>query len=72
MLTFHLDVSRGTVDAQEAFVEQVPESWTTAGGGASRKLARSFGSYTVARLPATAPVIHVDRTITSLWTVPEG
>jgi hypothetical protein len=72
VLTFHLDVSRGTVDAQEAFVEQVPESWTTAGGGARPKIADVLRIvHGRATLPATAPVIHVDRTLTSLWTVPE-
>jgi RecB family exonuclease len=72
VLTFHLDVSRGTVDAQEAFVEQVPESWMTAGGGARPKIAEVLRIvHGRAALPATAPVLHVDRTLTSLWTVPE-
>jgi hypothetical protein len=72
VLTFHLDVTRGTVDAQEAFVEQVPESWTTAGGGARPKIADVLRIvHGRANLPAAAPVIHVDRTLTSLWTIPE-
>jgi hypothetical protein len=72
VLTFHLDVSGGTVDAREAFVEQVPQSWTTAGGGARPKIAEVLRIvHGRATLPATAPVIHVDRTLTSLWNVPE-
>jgi PD-(D/E)XK nuclease superfamily len=72
VLTFHLDVSRGTVDAQEAFVEQVPQSWMTAGGGAIPKIADVLRIvHGRATLPVAAPVIHVDRTLTSLWAVPE-
>jgi hypothetical protein len=72
VLTFHLDVSRGTVDAQQAFVEQVPESWTTVGGGGRPKIADVLRIvHGRATLPATAPIIHVDRTLTSLWTLRE-
>jgi RecB family exonuclease len=73
LLTFDLEVSRGTLDATRAFVEQVPESWTTVGGcarpGIGEILRAVHGRATSA---GPIPVIRVDRTLTSLWTGPQG
>jgi hypothetical protein len=72
VFTFHLDVTRGTVNAERAFVEQVPESWLTTGGSRPPKTGELLRIvHGRATLLAAAPVIHVDRTLTSLWTVPE-
>lgn len=71
LLTFLLDVTRGSLEAQRAFVEQVPESWTTTGGcpaPTTGELLRIVHGR--ATLPAAVPVVHVDRTLTSLWTAP--
>lgn len=72
VLTFQLDLSRGTVNAERAFVEQVPESWTTTRGCPPPKVGELIRIvHGRAALPAAIPVIHVDRLLTSLWTVPE-
>jgi RecB family exonuclease len=72
LLTFALEVNRGTLDAARAFVEQVPESWMTVGGFPPPSLGEILrvvhGRATSAGI---ASVIRVDRTITSLWTVPQ-
>ena len=71
VLTFDIEVSRGTVDAARAFVEQVPESWTTAGGSPRPAVGEVLRVvHGRATLPGGVPVIRVDRTLTSLWTVP--
>jgi len=70
VLTFHLDVTRGTVDAQRAFIEQVPEPWITIGGNPPPKTGELLRVvYGHANLPSAAPVIRVNRTLTSIWTV---
>lgn len=73
LLTFGLEVNRGTLDAARAFVEQVPESWMTVGGCPPPRIGEIqrvvHGRATSA---GVASVIRVDRTITSLWTVPPG
>ncbi|MGE3335741.1 MAG: PD-(D/E)XK nuclease family protein [Rhodospirillaceae bacterium] len=72
VLTFDLQVSRGTVDAASAFIEQVPESWTTTGDQprpAIGEVLRVIHGRTISsNVPAV--VIRVDRALTSLWTVP--
>jgi hypothetical protein len=73
VLTFHLDVMRGTVDAEKVFVEQVPESWTTIGGCPPPEIGELVRIvHGRATLAASSAVIHVDRTLTSVWTVPQG
>lgn len=73
LLTCGLEVSRGTLDTTRAFVEQVPESWMTVGGSAPPHIGDIVrivhGRATAAGMVS---VIRVDRTITSLWTVPEA
>ena len=72
VLTFDLDVLRGTLDAERAFVEQVPESWTLTGGCSAPQIGVIIRIvHGRATLPAAVPVIRVDRTLTSLWTVPQ-
>jgi hypothetical protein len=69
LMTLRVQVQRGTVAAGEAFVEQIPEAWTTADGsnppreGAVVRIvhARRAGD-------DVPPVIRVDRTATSVWT----
>ncbi len=69
LMTLRVQVQRGTVAAGEAFVEQVPEAWTTADGsnppreGAVVRIvhARRAGD-------DLSPVIRVDRIATSVWT----
>ena len=73
LLTFGLEVNRGTLDAARAFVEQVPESWMTVGGcqpptvGEILRVVHGRATST-----GIASVIRVDRTITSLWTVSQS
>lgn len=72
LMTLRVDVQRGTVAAGEAFVEQIPEAWTTADGsnppceGAVVRVvhARRAGD-------GVPPVIRVERTATSVWTAAE-
>lgn len=71
VLTFELEVNRGTVDSAHVFIEQVPESWTTAGGcqrpGIGDLLRVVHGRATS---PVGATVVKIDRTLTSVWTLP--
>jgi hypothetical protein len=70
VLTFELDVSRGTVGAPRVFVEQVPESWTTIGGRARPSLGEVLRIvHGRASAPGLPRVIRVDRALTSLWSV---
>jgi RecB family exonuclease len=72
ILTLDLEITRGTMDGASAFVEQLPESWTTIGGQsrpAPGDVIRIVHGRAVS--PGAAPVvIRVDRAITSVWTVP--
>ena len=71
VMTFDLQVSHGTVAAARAFIEQVPESWTTTGGRprpAIGDVLRIVHGRAIS--PDSSPVIRVDRTLTALWTVP--
>lgn len=71
VLTFDLEVRRGTVDAKRAFVEQVPESWTTTGGSQRPVIGQVLRVvHGRAISPGPAPVIRIDRTLTALWTIP--
>ena len=71
VLTFDLDVLRGTLGAERAFVEQVPESWTLTGECSAPQIGAMIRIvHGRATQPASVPVIHVDRTLTSLWTAP--
>lgn len=71
VLTFDLDVSRGTVDSARVFVEQVPESWTTVGGCPRPSIGDVLRIvHGRATSPGGAPVVKIDRTLTSVWTVP--
>lgn len=72
LLTFDLEVRRGTLDTARAFVEHVPEPWITVGGcqrpGIGEILRVVYGRATSA---GATPAIRVDRALTSLWTVPQ-
>ena len=71
VLTFDLDVLRGTLVAERAFVEQVPESWVLTGGCSVPQIGAVVRVvHGRIRIPAAVPVIRVDRTLTSLWTDP--
>ncbi len=71
VLTLDLEVNRGTLDAARAFIEQLPESWTLAGGSPRPEIGDVVrvihGRKT---LPGLAPVIRVDRALTTVWTIP--
>jgi len=70
LLTIELAVSRGTVSAERAFIEQVPEAWITLG---ESQLPRVGDVLRVVHGRASSSnsvvVIRVDRTLTSLWPV---
>lgn len=72
VVTFGLDVSRGTIAAVAAFVEQVPESWTTIGGHPRPRIGELMRIVHARAISLDAPrvVIRVDRALTSVWTVP--
>ena len=73
LLTFGLELNRGTLDAARAFVEQVPESWMTVGGSQPPAIGDILRVvHGRATSTGVASVIRVDRTITSLWTVPQA
>jgi hypothetical protein len=71
VLTFDLQVRHGTVGAARAFVEQVPESWTTT-GGCPRPVIGNILRIVHGRATSSdsSPVIRVDRALTAVWTVP--
>lgn len=71
VLTFELEVSRGTVDSARVFVEQVPESWTTV-EGCPRPSIGDVLRIIHGRVTSSggASVVKIDRTLTSIWTVP--
>jgi hypothetical protein len=71
LLTLRVENQRGTVPSGPAFVERIPESWTTADGSAPPQegdLVRVVHGH-LANL-AAVPVVRVDRTATTVWTVP--
>jgi RecB family exonuclease len=72
VLTFGLDVNRGTIAAATAFVEQVPESWTTIGGHPRPRIGELLRIVHGRGISLDAPcvVIRVDRALTSVWTAP--
>ncbi len=69
LMTLRVEVQRGTVDAGDTFVEQIPEVWATA-DGADPPCEGNVVRVVHGRLAADAPpqVIRVDRTATSVWT----
>ena len=70
LVTLRMDVQRGTVGADDTFVEQIPEAWITA-DGADVPRAGSVVRVVHGRLAGDAPpqMIRVDRTTTSVWTI---
>ena len=69
VLTFDLNVLRGTLGAERAIVERVPESWTLTGGCSVPQIGGNIRIiHGRATLSASVPVIYVDRTLTLLWT----
>lgn len=69
--TFRLDGCRGTIEGQQAFVEQVPERWITADGSMQPEvgdLMRVVSGKVEGE--SSPPVVRVDRVASALWTVP--
>lgn len=72
VLTLDLEITRGTMDGASAFIEQLPESWTTIGGQSRPALGEVIRIVHGRAVSPGAPpiVIRVDRALTSVWTVP--
>lgn len=72
LLTLGLTVQRGTVAPGPAIVQQLPETWSTAGGTPSPVLGDVVRLVHCRTPEATADplVLRVDRVTTALWTAP--
>lgn len=69
LMTLRVQVQRGTVASGEAFVEQIPEAWTTADGSNPPREGAVVRVVHARRGGDDAPpVIRADRTATSVWT----
>jgi len=68
LITLRVGVQRGTLSAGEAFVEQIPEAWTTADGSSPPREGVVVRIVHARRAGGDVPlVIRADRTATSVW-----
>ncbi len=68
LMTLRLRVRRGTVGAEEAFVEQVPVAWAACDGSSAPQKGDVLRIVHVHRAGEESPaLIRVDRTATSVW-----
>jgi hypothetical protein len=69
LITLRVEVLRGTVAIGEAFVEQVPVSWTTCDGSSAPQQGDVVRIVHANPAAEESPVVvRVDRTATSVWT----
>ncbi len=69
LMTLRVRVRRGTVAAEEAFVEHLPVAWTTCDGSSAPQKGDVLRVVHAHRAGEDSPaLIRVDRTATSLWT----